>query len=762
MAKRSLAATPIGTAKAKQAFQRIGWTQEYLAAQVGVQTRQPIWKFFTGKPIERHTFIDLCFQLNLEWQEIAGLPSPDDLKTSSTTQELDEWVQRLRTHLQGQLQAQCGVLQSALDVNHTLQLSEIYTGMQTLPQLTHQRWLEISDLQTAAAPTRFMPAHEDLMQGTETIKAHPKLMIVGKPGAGKTTFLQHIALECQSGRLRPDCVPIFMPLRMLTRAAQDNFSILDYISKAWSSSGIADEQIESLLQQGRVLVLLDGLDEVAQDDSPSLIHQIQDFADQYYQCQIIVTCRIAAQSYYFRGFTYVELADFTQAQIEAFARRYFVATAQNSKTAGLSKAAKFFEQLQHHQNQPIRELVVSPLLLSLVCSVFQERSSFPSNRAKLYKAALDILLGRWDQARGIYRDTTYQQLSRAQKIKLMGKIAATTFEQGCFYFEKQDVLRIIAEYLSDFPNVNSDPEVLWQASEAVLGSIVLQHGLLVERARDVYSFSHLTFQEYLTARKIIATPNAAELQQALTHLASHVCDAQWREVLLLTSSMLPDTTGLVQQMQAHIQELAQTESLQTFLIGLDRKVSSLELDCQPAAVRAFYFGLLFDRDLNLAIALDPTFAYDLPNELALDLAFVRAFNLSLPLVTEPNLKEILNFSFALDLEQRFSFDPPLRQSWQALKHQLPDPAIGEAQLQIWWQTDGPQWIENLQSWLTEHRHLNWQPMHKKPLQQYYRANQLLVDCLSGDGRLPHDLKSQMLDTVLQPAPMRIPATSSCS
>ncbi len=762
MAKRSLFATPIGAAKAKQAFQRIGWTQEYLAAQVGVHTRQPIWKFFTGKPIERHTFIDLCFQLDLEWQEIAGLPSPDELRASSSAQEPDEWVQRLRTHLQGQLQAQCGVLQSSLDVTHNLQLSEIYTGIQTLPQLTHQRWLEISDLQTEAEPTRFMPAHEDLAQGTETVKAHTKLVIVGKPGAGKTTFLQHIALECQGNRLRPDCVPIFIPLRMLTRAVQDSISIVDYINRAWSGSGITDEQIDQLLQQGRVLVLLDGLDEVAQENSQSLIHQIQDFADHYYQCQIIVTCRIAAQSYYFRGFTYVELADFTQTQIEAFARRYFVATAQNSKTVGLSKANQFFEQLQRHENQPIRELVVSPLLLSLVCSVFQERSSFPSNRAKLYKAALDILLGRWDQARGIHRDTTYQQLSSAQKIQLMGKIAATTFEQGCFYFEKQDVLRIIAEYLSTFPNVNSDPEVLWQASEAVLGSIVLQHGLLVERARDVYSFSHLTFQEYLTARKIVATSNASELQEALVNLASHVCDAQWREVLLLTSSMLPDAMDLMQPIQTHVQGLAQTDSMQKFLINLDRKVSSLELDCKPAAVRAFYFSLLFDRDLNLTIALDSTLANTLPNALALDLAFTRAFNLGLPLVIDPSLKEILNFSFALDLEQRFTFEAPLLKSWLALKQQLPDPSIGETQLKNWWQSDGPQWMEHFRDWLAEHRHLHWQAQQIEQLQSYYQANQLLVDCLSGDCRINPDLKSQMLATVLQPTPAHATASSPCS
>ncbi len=42
MARRSLQASPEGIKKAKPAFLRTGWTQEYLAAEVGLETRQPI------------------------------------------------------------------------------------------------------------------------------------------------------------------------------------------------------------------------------------------------------------------------------------------------------------------------------------------------------------------------------------------------------------------------------------------------------------------------------------------------------------------------------------------------------------------------------------------------------------------------------------------------------------------------------------------------------------------------------------------------
>jgi len=65
MAKRSLYASTEGIRKAKQVFQRKQRTQQYLATQVGISTRQPIWRFFSGKPVDRYVFTEICFQLLL-------------------------------------------------------------------------------------------------------------------------------------------------------------------------------------------------------------------------------------------------------------------------------------------------------------------------------------------------------------------------------------------------------------------------------------------------------------------------------------------------------------------------------------------------------------------------------------------------------------------------------------------------------------------------------------------------------------------------
>ncbi|MDJ0568269.1 MAG: NACHT domain-containing NTPase, partial [Pleurocapsa sp. MO_192.B19] len=689
MAKRSLKASPPGIDQAKKAFERIGWTQEYLAAEVGLSTRQPVWKFFSGKPIERNTFIDICFQLSLDWQDIADSPplpprEKDDslrqLTTGSiatTAPESDRLVSQARSQVSGQIEAQCGTIQSFFEFAQPLALENIYTKQNVLTRLSNQRWLEISDLQNSRQRS-LADLTIETIPALEAVNNHHKLMLLGKPGAGKTTFLQHLALECIRGNFKADSIPVVIFLRTFVVQAKESqdFSLIGYLERFWHNYNLSSEQITTLLQQGKVLILLDGLDEIPPEYEQSIFQQIQQFAQLYYQNSMIITCRLAGQQYRFNGFTYVELADFNPTQVEIFARRWFVATAQDAQT-GQTKAQQFLEQLQDKNNQAIRELVSTPILLNLICSVFQERLSFPDKRARLYQEGLDILLVRWDRSRGIDRDRAYHNLTLPDKIKLLSQIAAVNFKQGNYFFETEQLLQIIASYLATLSDAPNDPETLRLDSKAILRAIEIQHGLLIERARGIYSFSHLTFQEYLTARKIVSSPNSEELNHALEQLASQITNPQWREVILLTASMLPNTDYLMQQLKNQVDAILKEDTqLQEFLQFIDRKTQALSLPYKAAAVRAFYFSLFHNRDLNLAIALDPQLAKELPNDLALDLALERAYDLALSLVENPDIKQILNFSFALEFESNLILSPDMKQALDSLKQKLPDPAKG--------------------------------------------------------------------------------------
>jgi predicted NACHT family NTPase len=500
--------------------------------------------------------------------------------------------------------------------------------------------------------------------------------------------------------------------------------------------------------------LLDGLDEIPLKERETILKIIDNFTQVFYKNTIFITSRGTFDNYHFRGFNYVEIADFDDRQIKHFAHKWFSVNTLN-KTEGNYKAEQFLEQLQHPENQPIRELGITPILLNLICSVFNEKLSFPCKRAKLYQAGLDILLKRWDRARGIQRDRVYYDLDLLDKIRLLCQIAATTFEQGKYFFETHDILSIIENYLHASPTLNPDLETLWLTSEAILKAIELQHGLLVERAKGIYSFSHLTFQEYLTARKIVSNSNST-LEEALKRLANHVLDLQWREVIYLTASMLPNADFLFQELQKNINKLLKQDSeLDAFLGVINQKVMRLQVNCKKTAIRAFYFTIFQERDLNLAVTLDVNFVNkNLPEELNLDATLTRILTDCLMLVENSNFQKFLNLCFSLDLENRFQLTPAFKAAFRELKSQLPDITQGQETIETWWRTQGSDWVENYRSLLIEHRQIghHWQlgQEHQALWHQYYLANLFLAQCLQSDCPMSPDVRQQIEATLLLP------------
>ncbi|MEO1467021.1 MAG: hypothetical protein AAFR89_12530, partial [Cyanobacteria bacterium J06633_1] len=176
-------------------------------------------------------------------------------------------------------------------------------------------------------------------------------------------------------------------------------------------------------------------------------------------------------------------------------------------------------------------------------------------------------------------------------------------EQKKYFFKQFYAEQFIADYIRNLPSTSDEPEELLLDSGVILKSIEAQHGLLVERAKGIYSFSHLTFQEYFTAREIVF--NSRSLDNSLKKLLQNLTDRRWREIFLLISEMLRDASLLLLPIKAYADRLiADSEQLQKFLDDVAQRSEKLKFSgIKPAAIRAFYYDVDFEIDENRSVAL---------------------------------------------------------------------------------------------------------------------------------------------------------------
>ena len=698
--------------------------------------------------------------------------------TKRSPDKIDGIVEQVRSKSHDSIIRQCGTMQ-VLDMTQSLGLNDIYVNVNILETIVGHRRLDITQLVQINQPEQFNRwglgrITESRVAGLTAAKKYSKLIVLGKPGSGKTTFLKYLALQCSNGQFQVNKVSIFITVKDFAEAVHSP-TLLVYITQLVQACGIELSEITEILKHGRALILLDGLDEIREEDSQRVLQQIYEFASQFELNQFVITCRIAAQECHFDNFTEVEISDFNLQQIGNFASNWF-------SVVDPVKSERFMHKLQ--ENESIQELANNPLLLTLLCLTFQETAEFPWNRLELYQEGLNLLLKKWDVGKNVERSQVYKNLSLQQKQDLLSQIAFITFERNEYFFKQQDLEQYIADYISNLACVNAE-EVL-SDSLGVIKSIELQHGLLVERARGIYSFSHLTFQEYFTARQIAICSHPQILQTALQKLVSQITEKRWREVFLLTVEMLRNADYLIELMKQKIEQLVAQRQLQAVISWANQKSRTANAPYKQAAIRAFYITLartifmvnsfhgqavnranlevaldLAGDTLELAFSLDNSFALnrfgaiDLIIDGTLVLALARAINLSIDFTLASEFVSVLDLSITLALESRLKDDGQrsLLCALLKLQQQLPD-LKPLTKFEKWWQSNGKAWTEQLRSVMINQRQIgyDWQldDQQREKLRQYCCANQLLLDCLKSDCYITRSLRSQIEETLLLP------------
>lgn len=478
-----------------------------------------------------------------------------------------------------------------LGMQKPVDLDSVYTSVQFLQSSDIQGFESIEALQAVyrqPGKRGFQSQDAKKQDGIVVANQEQYLMVLGAPGAGKTTFLRKIGLEAlkgKSGAFQHECIPVFIELKLFTA---NEINIEQAIAKEFRSCQLpSPEQFTAnALQQGKLLILFDGLDEVPTKNMDFTISQYKNFVDQYNKNRFIISCRTAAYRQSFKRFREVEIADFDDTQIKQFIQNWF----QSEVDRKAGTAEKCWSLID--KEEAIKELARTPLLLTFLCLVYDESQDLPKNRSRLYSNALDILLRRWAAEKRLPYDQIYSELGMDLEKIMLSEIAYRNFAADKLFFYVQEAVSQIKEFLESNENAPNHLD-----AEAVLDAIAIQQGILVERVRDVYSFSHLTLQEYLTAQYI------DDHRQIEKLVAEHLIDKRWREVFLLVAGLTRGGADeLLLLMEKEAQKYINTPKLQDLLRWAEQVTSGSEGDFKPAVKRTFANNIA--NTIAIAIAND--------------------------------------------------------------------------------------------------------------------------------------------------------------
>ncbi len=427
--------------------------------------------------------------------------------------------------------------------------------------------------QNISIPTNFSDSDEHLKESIERDiwsflkeaqenQAYHSLWITAKGGLGKTTLLKHITYIYANKKYRrfnaPNLIPVLLYLRRWqNQITQENPPNLPTLIEQYyllelplgKDLKLPPNWAENHLKNGKMLIMLDGFDEVKenlrQGVSEWIAQQLKNYPYSYF---ILASRPYAVDDYQgkIKPKTRLSIIPFDDKQKARFIQRWYECRVKNdhkknSLTAreitakATLKANNLIEQIT--QRPELSQLARIPLMLNMIVSLhsLSQSRKLPNKRSDLYEQIISLQLG----SRPLARDIELI-LGASQSEHILQGLALEMMIQEQKEVEYQDLISKINKQFSTY-KIDSSVEVTEFLKEIETISE------LIVKSDDSYGFAHLSFQEYLASKEIIKTE-----QENI--LIDNWDKSWWQETILLYSAQFIPTNLLQYLIKINSQE----------------------------------------------------------------------------------------------------------------------------------------------------------------------------------------------------------------
>lgn len=398
-------------------------------------------------------------------------------------------------------------------------------------------------LELAETAPRRRPGHPAARDATgkrvqAALRGRRRILLQGAAGSGKTTLMHWLAVRAAQGDLPSELdhlrgrVPFVVPLRALDGSqelprTERLLGALQYPA----ADGQPDGWLTRLLDRGRGLLLVDGIDEVQHDQRPRVRAWLEWILSLHPDTAVVVTSRSSAvpedwlAGYDFAAFSVLPMSP---ADVDTFIGRWFAALRERGSWDWYTdRAEEYRDGLRAvvEARASLTQMASNPRLCTLICAVWLERQGYlPATPLSLHEAAADLLLGRRDVQRGIgFTEGVY--LGLEQQMCFLDALALWMVLNGQSEITGSRASRILEQ---------AGRALLGEAAaehvEPVLRHLLIRSGTLREAGPGALAFGHSTFRDFFAARAIVGEGHFG-------FLVNHAHDPRYEDVVRMAAGL---------------------------------------------------------------------------------------------------------------------------------------------------------------------------------------------------------------------------------